>query len=115
MTKRGIEPAKGCWDIPGGFCLPGELPEVAARRELLEETGLEIEIRSLQGIYMDEYADGGAPTMNFYYVAEVAGGTLCAADDAAEVAWFRADQLPEEIAFAHEQRVLADWKNGRRV
>ena len=53
LGRRGNEPGIGRWDIPGGFLEEGEHPLDALRRELLEETGLEIEPLDLLGIWME--------------------------------------------------------------
>ena len=55
LARRAGPPRAGTWDIVGGFLEPGEHPEDGARREALEETGLEMEIIGLVGLYMDAY------------------------------------------------------------
>ena len=112
LIRRAIEPFRDAWDIPGGFLQPGEHPSDGAIREVREETGLVVELRMLLGIWMDTYASGDtqADTLNCYYVAETVGGELRPSDDAAEVAWFGPDELPERIAFEHAPAVLAAWR-----
>jgi 8-oxo-dGTP diphosphatase len=111
LAKRGIQPFLGYWDIPGGFLEEDEHPEAGAIREIREETGLEIQLTELLGFYMDRYSydDMGSYCLNIYFVAEVVGGQERPADDAAELAWFAPDELPEKIAFDHARVVLADW------
>lgn len=111
LAKRAIEPFKGYWDIPGGFLEAGEHPEAGTKRELLEETGLEIRLTGLLGIYMDEYGAGNYFTLNIYYLAEVTSGTPSATDDVAELEWFALDNLPTQFAFAHEYQVMTDLKH----
>lgn len=60
LARRGVEPYKGCWDVPGGFLESGEHPEQGAIRELREETGLNIRLNGLLGMYMDRYGADGA-------------------------------------------------------
>ncbi len=111
LVRRGIEPWKGCWDIPGGFVEGQEHPEEAARREVQEETGLDVRLLGLHGIYMDVYEDGDPrPTLNIYYVGQPVGGTLRAASDAIEFDWFPFENLPAQMAFGHSARVLTDWR-----
>ena len=64
LVKRGIEPFKGYWDIPGGFLEQGEAPEEGAIRELEEETGLLIELTEILGIFMDQYGNRNTATLN---------------------------------------------------
>lgn len=111
LVKRGIQPYLGYWDIPGGFLEEDEHPEPGAVREVREETGLEVRLTELFGFYMDRYSydDTGAHCLNIYFMAEIVGGQEQPADDAAELAWFTPDELPEEIAFDHARVVLADW------
>ena len=109
LGRRAVEPAKGAWDIPGGFLEPWELPSEAAVREVREETGLEARPLHLLTVVVDTYADHDY-TLNHYYVAEPVGGTLEPADDLAELHWFAPDDLPTEFAFPHCARVLADWR-----
>jgi len=111
LVKRAIQPYFGYWDIPGGFLEEDELPETGAVREVQEETGLEVRLTGLFGFYMDRYSysDEGDYCLNIYFLAEVVGGQEHADDDAASLAWFAPDELPEEIAFDHVRVVLADW------
>lgn len=51
VMERGTEPFKGCWVLPGGIVEPGETVENAAVREALEETGLELRVERLIGVY----------------------------------------------------------------
>jgi 8-oxo-dGTP diphosphatase len=109
LGRRAVDPAKGAWDIPGGFLEPWELPEQAAIREVREETGLEARRLTLLTVVIDTYA-GRDYTLNHYFVAEPVGGTLQPADDLAELRWFAPDELPEEFAFPHCAQVLEAWR-----
>ena len=111
LVKRGIQPFLGRWDIPGGFLEEDEHPEIGAVREVREETGLEVRLTGLFGFYVDRYNydDEGGYCLNIYFLAEVVGGQERPGDDAADLAWFAPDELPEEIAFDHARVVLADW------
>ena len=108
LAKRGVEPFKGYWDVPGGFLEAGEDPQDGARRELLEETGLEIRITDLLGMYMDTYGEGNYYTLNIYYMAEIVRGELSVMDDVAALEWFSAEELPREFAFQHQVPMMND-------
>jgi ADP-ribose pyrophosphatase YjhB (NUDIX family) len=112
LTRRGIEPRLGLWDTPGGFVEADEDPEDAVRRELLEETGIEIEIERPLGIFADRYGDG-PPTLNIFYVARVVAGIGEPRSDVTELGWFEPDRLPAELAFANGERALAAWRSSR--
>jgi 8-oxo-dGTP diphosphatase len=113
LARRANEPFKGYWDLPGGFLEEGEHPLDALRRELREETGLEVEPLDFVGIWTDRYPYGTqvGSTLNLYWTARVVRGSAQAADDVSEVAWFAPDELPgeEELAF-HVADVLRAWR-----
>jgi len=85
MAQRGKEPLKGWWSLPGGALEVGESLDCAVRREVREETGLEIEPLSVFEIFERIMRDeAGAPEYHYVlidYVCRVTGGTLCAGDD----------------------------------
>ena len=110
LVKRGVDPYKGCWDIPGGFLEAGEHPEDGAVREVQEETGLKVEMRGFFGAYIDTYGQGGDYTLNLFYLAEPIGGKPRPASDAQALAWFPPGGLPEPLAFSHIRQVLEDWR-----
>jgi len=106
LVERADEPFKGYWDIPGGFLEAGEHPEAGAAREMREETGLEIEVTSLLGFFMDAYGADDVPTLNICYLARIAGGEAQAGSDAVSLRWFPVEALPQKIAFTWEQEAL---------
>lgn len=110
LVRRGVEPYKDYWDIPGGFLAPDEHPEQGAVREVQEETGLLVRTTNLQGIFVDTYGeDTSEHTLNIYYRAEVVEGMSAPGTDAVEIGWFGPDELPENIAFAHARAALEQW------
>jgi ADP-ribose pyrophosphatase YjhB (NUDIX family) len=66
LGRRAIEPARGSWDIPGGFLNPWEHPADGAAREVREETGLEVRLTRLLAVEVDSYEARGY-TLNLYY------------------------------------------------
>lgn len=104
LVKRSMDPGKGKWALPAGFIDFGESPTDAAIREAAEETGLNVEIMRL----IDVMFGSNDNTIVITYAARVIGGTLSAADDAEEVRWFGADELPE-LAFQSTHTVVAAW------
>lgn len=111
LGLRATEPAKGLWDILGGFIDAGETAEDAVHREILEETGLRVEIVRYLGSFPDTYGPRRLPTLNLGFVAVPVGGTLRAASDVGEVRYFAADQLPEVWAFPHQVQIIAAWRD----
>jgi len=110
LSRRGIEPFAGKWDLPGGFLDEEEHPGDCVRRELREEAGVEIEPLELLGVWMDRYGGEGsaAVTLNFYWTARIVGGTPEPHDDVAEFGWFEPSEIPDaELAFDHTREVLA--------
>jgi 8-oxo-dGTP diphosphatase len=112
LARRKFEPWKDHWYIPSGFVEYGEDVEETARREIREETGLVVELGPLFGVY-SYFDDPRQHGIIILYRAVVAGGTLEAGDDAAEVAFFPADALPapDEIGFASHRRALREWSD----
>ena len=117
LVRRAIEPFLGCWDTPGGFVEEGEHPLDALRRELREETGLEVEPGRFVGIWMDDYGPSAdaQSTLNLYWEASVVSGDPRPADDVAELGWFDPDRLPprEEIAFTALADAVEGWRSSR--
>lgn len=95
------------WAIPGGFVDYGESVETAARREAREETGLTVEELEQFRVYSEPNRDPRHHTVSVVFTA-VAHGTPVAADDASRVRVFKAEELPENLAFDHA-RILADY------
>jgi 8-oxo-dGTP diphosphatase len=112
LARRKFEPWQGYWYIPSGFVEYGEDVEDTARREILEETGLNVELGPLFGVY-SYFDDPRQHGIIILYLARVAGGVLQAGDDASEVAFFSADALSpaDQIGFASHRRALGEWCN----
>jgi ADP-ribose pyrophosphatase YjhB (NUDIX family) len=117
LVRRGVEPGKGKWDTPGGFLEEGESPLDGLRRELREETGLEIEPGRFFGAVVDLYGDGPEAqyVLSLNWAARIVAGEPVAADDISEIRWFSAEELPgeEEIAFAAVAELVERWRERR--
>jgi 8-oxo-dGTP diphosphatase len=113
LVRRAFEPFKDWWDVPGGFLAEGEHPEAGAVRELKEETGLDIRLTGLVGIFMDVYETSGDATLNVFYTGEVAGGVAAAGSDATDMRWFAVDEIPAHVAFACSREAINAWRAGQ--
>jgi len=97
LVKRGSEPQKGEWSIPGGLLEIGETVREAAQREAREETGLVVETRELLGVY-DRVLPDEDGRVRYHYVlidflCRPIGGILGAAGDAADARWFSPEEM----------------------
>ena len=106
LARRGIEPRLGHWDLPGGFVEESETPGHAVRRELQEETGLELETAELARIDIEPYGDKFVFSVTYHVTAT---GDPAPADDVVELRWFAPQELPAEMAFPGQENVLRDW------
>jgi ADP-ribose pyrophosphatase YjhB (NUDIX family) len=97
------------WALPGGFVDYGESTETAARREAREETGLDIVIVGLLGVYSRPDRDPRGHTVSVVYVVRGEGEAM-AGDDAAGLARFNAENLPSDIVFDHKE-IITDYLN----
>ena len=111
LARRSGDPRAGLWDLLGGFVEEGEDALGALRREIREETALEIEPLEFLGGYPDRYGEDGIYTLNLYWTTRISGGELELDEELAEVAWFAPEDLPsaEEFAFANTVEALRDW------
>jgi len=115
LTRRGIEPYKGEWDLPGGFLSNGERPEDGLNRELREELGVAVSNPRFFTTEVDQYnrddiAVQARFVLSMFFACDVAAGAqFVPVDDVVEAAWFPLDMLPAELAFACNRRVLTKF------
>ena len=97
LVERGREPLKGYWSLPGGVLETGESLKDGIRREVREETGLEIEPLEIAEVFERIMRDAEGQAEYHYvlidYICRVTGGTLGAADDSSAVAWVKRGDL----------------------
>jgi ADP-ribose pyrophosphatase YjhB (NUDIX family)/predicted RNA-binding Zn-ribbon protein involved in translation (DUF1610 family) len=112
LLKRGIEPQKGKWVMPGGYVDRGEEVGAAAIRETEEECGLKTRIRELHGVY----SYPGRLAVVIAYLADVVSGDLRAADESEEVRLVHPDEIPwSELAFQSTIDALRDFCKKRKT
>jgi 8-oxo-dGTP diphosphatase len=106
LVKRRFEPRAGWWCLPAGFLEADESAEEGAVRECKEETGLDVVIDDLFGVY--SFPEGMQRSgLVIFYTAHVVGGKLRAGDDAVQARVFSLDALPDKLAFRTHREVLA--------
>ena len=111
LVKRGHEPLKGRWSVPGGVLEVGETLEVAVAREVLEETGIDVEVGSLIEV-VERIGRDEAGRVEYHYVivdylCAVRGGTLAPASDADAAEWVGVDDLDRYGVDDTARRVIA--------
>jgi 8-oxo-dGTP diphosphatase len=105
LIERKYEPYG--WAIPGGFVEVGETIATAARREALEETGLEVELSVLLGVYSNPKRDYRGHNVCSVFIGSATGQPM-AADDAKDIALFDPFNIDVELAFDH-RRIIEDY------
>ena len=118
LVRRGRPPFEGSWGLPGGFLEWKERTEECCARETLEETGLEVRVGELLGVYSAPDRDPRGHNVTVLYEAIRIRGKAKGGDDAAEAKWFTPRQLERvEYAFDHAEIVreqMARRARGRR-
>lgn len=124
LVKRGREPSKGLWSLPGGAVELGEGLAAACAREVLEETGVRVRVGPLAEVF-ERIARDGQGRVEYHYVlldylCQAARQEPVAGDDAAEARWATMDQLaalaltPDTLAVIEKARALnhrQSWQN----
>lgn len=108
MIRRATEPGLGLWSLPGGYVDQGELVSDAAVREVSEETGFNVSVERLIGLF----SEVGRPVVVAAYHGRILDGHEIASPEVLEVAFFNPEQLPP-LAFPQDLRVLEAWSRLR--
>jgi len=105
-VKRKFDPRKDLWTLPAGFVEYDEHIAECAVRETKEETGLDVELQRLLGVYM-AMDDPRTQVVLVIYIVRRIGGEIVPGDDAADACFFDVD-APPPIAFRAHEQALAD-------
>jgi 8-oxo-dGTP diphosphatase len=113
LLRRAVQPGIGDWDLPAGYLDPGESFERAARREAREESGIEVDLTSLAGVY---HSPPNAVTVVYRARARDAASEVRVDFESSGHAWVRRAQVAEwlpRMAFPSMAAAVADWAAGR--
>ncbi len=110
LIRRGVPPRKGDWSIPGGAQELGETVEAAGRREVFEETGVEVEITGLVAVVDSIRPDEEGRIRSHYTLIDLAGewrsGELRPGDDAEDCRWVALDELDDYRLWSETDRII---------
>lgn len=110
LIRRANEPGRGRWSVPGGRVESGETDHQAVIREVVEETGLAVEITRLLGNVQRPAPDGEVFDIHDYS-CRVTGGTLRAGDDAGDARWCDAETLASLPLVTGLIEALTHWRS----
>ena len=110
LGKRNRPPFAGLWCIPCGHVEWGEDVREAARREFLEETGLEVEVGEVLEV-LSNFHNPLSLTVGVWFWGRRVGGRLRAGDDLDEVGFFPVDRIDVPLAFPTDEKVIKKVKN----
>lgn len=114
LGKRAGEPGKGLWATPSGYIEYEDDFLSTAVLEAKEETGLDVEIRSVLNV-LSSFVSPKFHFLAIYLLAEAIGGELAAGDDAEEVAWFPLSGPFPELAFIEDAEILEEYSKNPLV
>jgi ADP-ribose pyrophosphatase YjhB (NUDIX family) len=115
LIRRGENPGRGLWGLPAGFMEIDETTEQTARRECLEETGLEVELEELWGVWSYYHAEKRTSGVLVLYRARITGGEPRYGSDTTEVKFYAPDEIPfGELAFDTHREALEKWQDAAR-
>lgn len=109
LGRRAFDPGAGCWGLPGGFLDEGEAPLDGLRREVREETGLDVAPGALFGTWMQPHDE--RTVLCLIYRAAVLGGVEQAADDVTELGWFAPADLPSDLGPTAFADAISAWRD----
>ena len=113
LGRRSAGGNVGEWCIPCGYVEWGEDIRYAARREFLEETGIDVAIGEVYAVHSN-FHNANSLTVGVWFFATKIGGQPRASDDLDKVEWFAPDAPPEPLAFPTDRLVLADLASHTR-
>lgn len=106
LVRRALEPCRGAWALPAGYQEVDEELRATVVREILEESGIEVEVLELFDLLFIA-GEARKPANLAVYLCRPVGGELCAGHDALEAAWFDLHALPSDLGFDNGPRILA--------
>jgi ADP-ribose pyrophosphatase YjhB (NUDIX family) len=111
LVRRAVVPRMSYWALPAGYMDGDELPEEALLREVLEETGLHVEVGDLQAVVpLDGWGEQRGLLLVYRAEPRHPLQELLPDDDVSEVKWFEPEEIPwDELAFASTGEFLRRW------
>ncbi len=112
LIRRGNDPFKGMWALPGGFVDVGETVDIACVREVKEECNIDVEIEKILGIWSDPTRDPRGHTVSIVFITNFIEGNLKGCDDAKEARLFGRGEIKSiDLAFDHSEILSrAGWR-----
>lgn len=114
LVQRKFDPWAGCWHMPAGYVEKGEDPRLAAERETLEETGLNVRAQKVVDVYLD-HDDPRGDVLVMIFDCQLQGGRLEEKAETLACGFFGAEEIPHLIlAGPSAERSIGDWMKEMR-